>query len=431
MDLDRFLDAIRDHSVFCAYNANVDALVDVDAGLADVLGEPADEVPDTLRSPADLAAGIRCAVAEGEGDEVPVSDDLGRWLATALEPRETRVGGQAGIMSDLLAALGAAPILYTYMLSEEQRAKFPHADRIRVPVAGEDLDLAPMSEVTNSDRTKTNWIFEFARGAEFHGATSPAPSRFIAASRPEAFDLETPIASHARDLGERVDAALLSGYHDLKEEYADGSTFRDHVATGAEFLRALERSGVTVQVEYGVTHHEPLRQAIVEEIVPHTDVVSVDPQELELLAGDLGIDHGDTVQERYRAMRRVVDETGVGAVRLHATDYFLAARDGYAAPGRMRDGFRFAAVVVAAKALRGTVDGPDDLRAVLDVPVSDDGRAALGSLADDLGLAFDGAVVADEVVGVPNRVVDEPESTVGLGDAVAASSFVLEDALGR
>jgi ADP-dependent phosphofructokinase/glucokinase len=121
----------------------------------------------------------------------------------------------------------------------------------------------------------------------------------------------------------------------------------------------------------------------------------------------------------------------VPAVRLHATDYFITVFDDYLPPAAVRRGFEFAAVVAAAKASQGRIREADRVRAGLEFPPSEDGVAAVADLGDELGVEPDesGSLTTETVVAVPNRVVPNPQGTVGIGDVVAASCFAVENAL--
>jgi ADP-dependent phosphofructokinase/glucokinase len=419
-DLDRHLDAVRGTSAFCAYNANVDAIVSVDADLEETLDRPHDRSVDRVSSSSDLASAITRTMAEGEGNEIPLTESFGDWLAANVDPDERRVGGQAGIMADVLSVVGAAPILYTYLLSPAQRSMFRRPESIRFPVVDDSGALAfrPVAETTNAERTKRNWVFQFEEGTELFGTPAASTTRFIAASRPQAFDLETgALADRAAELGREVDCALLSGHHSLKLAYDDGSTYADHIESGRRFLEAMSAE-TTVQVEYGVCHDQELRDAIRTEIAPRADVISVDAREFEFLARDLGIDPGDDVAGRCAALRSIREALGVSAVKLHAREYLLAVVDDYLPPERVREGLQFAAVVAASKARHGTLTDASQLEDGLAVSPSIDGRNAIRAVAGDA-----------DVVAVPNRVYTGHATTVGIGDAVACTSFVLEQAL--
>ncbi|MDY6776558.1 MAG: ADP-dependent glucokinase/phosphofructokinase [Candidatus Nanohaloarchaea archaeon] len=428
-EIEDWLSETDDFTVFLAYNSNVDALTDVDRDLQSLLDPPREELPERIETSEDLSTAIVRSMEKGEGDELPLTSDFEEWLENHVEVRRERVGGQAGIMADVLSVLGAEPVLYTYMLSERQKSVFRNPERIRFPRADNGLEIVPLEDVRNSEETKVNWVFEFDTDQKFFGVEPVKDSRFIAASRLERFNLEPGrLQEKAQELGNRVDAAILSGYHDLKKSYSDGSTFEDHIETGREFIRSLRNGNdITVQIEYGVTHNEDLRQSIANEIAPESDVVSLDSHELHFLCRDLGIKiPEDDIASRYRALRDIRDELGVPAVKLHARDYFLASSEGYRAEDYLAEGFRFASVVAAAKALTGTVNSASDLREGAEVKPSEKGVKAVQDLMD--GLKYGDLTRGGKPVAVPNRVVGNPESTVGIGDAASASSFVLENA---
>ncbi len=435
--VDSYLETIAEYPAFIAYNANVDALSHVDDDLEAALDPPADEVTPPIETSQDLATAIAESMRDGEGSEMAMSDEFGAWLEDNLEPDERRLGGQAGIMSDVVSKLGGAPIIYTYMLSETQRSMFKHTDRIRFPVVEDDeLELRPLSSVTNSDRTKVNWIFEFSKGQEFFDVEAGADTRFISAARPQRFNLETgAISEKVTELGKYAECAILSGHHSLKRVYADGSDFEDHLQTGREFVRDLKRDhDITVQFEYGVTHNEELRGAIAEYIVPEVDVISLDDHELRKLAADFDIrvDRSDPqIVQAYELMDRLLDELGVNAIKYHATNYFLSvAEEEYLDSEAVREGFEFASIVAASKATFGKLNDRDSLREGCECERSAAGEASVERLARHLDEDVeDSSIVTEHVVAHPNRVVSDPVSTVGLGDAVSSTSFVLENAL--
>jgi ADP-dependent phosphofructokinase/glucokinase len=445
VDPETYLAAIADYPVYFAHNANVDAIERVDETLETALEPPqSDTWPEQLTTTEELARAISMTMASGHGDMLSMDEALAADLESRLQPDEQRLGGQAGIMADLLSLLGGDPILFTYMLSARQRALFERPAEIRFPVVEDGrLRFVPLTEVTNAERTKINWIFEFADGDTFFDATATVDSRFIAAARPEQFDLETgDLATVADQLGDAVGCALLSGYQSLKREYDDGTTFREHVASGREFLQQMNAgSDVTLQLEYGVTHKEPLRRAIIREIVPEMDAIGMDTRELQLLVEDVGLlervgarqldRHGRQIVKHYEQLDALLDRLPVACLKLHTTDYFLAVMtDDYLDPSHVRHGWAFAALVAASKATLGEIDRPRDLQIGLEYDYTPTGIEAINALADHLGVdAPEPALEHSHVVAHPNRVVPDPVSTVGLGDSVAAANFVLENAL--
>jgi ADP-dependent phosphofructokinase/glucokinase len=333
-------------------------------------------------------------------------------------------------MSDVLSVLGAAPVLYTYLLSARQRAQFSHPDGVRFPVSTPDgLALRPLDEAPLAGKTKLNWIFEFDAGDAFFETAAADASRFIAASRPDEFDLHTPVDGHAAELGERVGCAVLSGYHGVKRQYDDGRTFEECLDNARSVVEGVA-ANARVQVELGVTHDPEIRRAVRERIVPAADVVSLDDHELNQVRDDLDLTEPSAdaaVVRRYETLDRARESLGLDAVSFHAKGYFLAVFDDASLPAdAVRRGFEFAACVAAAKAEDGVVTGPADVEGATAYPRSAAGREAVGTLGSHLDTeTVDDVIETPGVVAVPNRVVDAPASTVGIGDAVSVTSFAV------
>jgi len=439
-ELPDVLDAIAEFPIFLAHNANVDALCHVDEDVEAVLEPPGESWPDSVDSPQALATAIAQTMARGDGDLLTTTAAFDAWLAERLEPDEQRLGGQAAIMADLVSLLDGDPVFWTYLLSEIQRAQFTHPEAIQFPVVdGENLEFVPLTEAPTAAQTKRNWIFEFSEGDHLFETTATADTRFIAATRPDRFNLDTGLDQMVEQLGANVECALVSGYQSLKRVYDDGSTFDEHVEHGAAFLRGLAAAGVTIQLEYGVTHKDDLRRALIEHVLPEINAVGMDSRELDLLCEDLqyaGGGPGPEIVSQYRSLRDLLPRLGLDCIKVHTTDYFLAVMDdgAYLDPEYVAEGWEMASIVAAGKATEGVIDEPEDLKSGLDVDFSASGVASLAQLGSyldiddpgpDLVATHDGVAVAAHA----NRVVEDPVSTVGLGDSIAVTNFLVENAL--
>jgi ADP-dependent phosphofructokinase/glucokinase len=434
------LAAIAEYPIFLAHNANVDALVHVDDDVERVLEPPAESWPESIDSPEALSTAITQTMARGDGDLLATTAEFDAWLAERLAPDEQRLGGQAAIMADLVSLLDGDPILWTYLLSETQRAQFTRPEAIQFPVVvGDSLDFVPLDEAPTTERTKRNWIFEFSAGDRLFETTATADTRFIAATRPDRFNLETGLDPVVEQLGERVECALVSGYQSLKRLYDDGSSFDEHVQRGAAFLRDLAAEGVTIQLEYGVTHKRDLRRALIEHVLPEIHAVGMDSRELELLCEDLqyaGGRPGPAIVAQYRTLCDLLPRLDVDCIKVHTTDYFLAVMDEseYVDPEYVAEGWDMAAIVAASKATEGVIDEPSDLETGIAVDFADPGLASIATLGSHLGIEDAGPALATihdgyGVAAHANRVVEDPVSTVGLGDSIAVTNFLLENAL--
>ncbi len=441
--------ALEGLPVFVAYNANVDAIVRVDEDLESFLDRPAEpgteSPPSPLDSKADLATAITHTMAAGHGDEVAMTDAFAATLEAELTPDTQQMGGQAGIMTNLLTALGTAPITFTYLVSETQRSMFEHADAVRYPLVEDGrVSYVSLDEFTNTDRTKINWVFEFRVGDELFGVEAIEDTRFIAASRPPEFDLITGDLDEAVDqIGADVDGALLAGYHNLTPDHVETS-YDDTLAHARDVIHRLRSGGddVDVHVEYAVTHDDDLRASMYEWILPEADVIGADTHELNLLHDDAGLAVAgeepsdetpfdpDEILTHYRMLEALRAELGVGCIQLHAMEYHLAVMGDYHPPEAVLRGLEFSAVNAATKADRGEIAAASDLETGLTYEPSRRGREAIELLGEHVDASTDGGTLCTPtVVACPNRVVDDPAGTVGIGDIVSSSSFILELAL--
>ncbi|HMB49264.1 MAG TPA: ADP-dependent glucokinase/phosphofructokinase [Natronoarchaeum rubrum] len=443
--LESDLRALEGVPVFVAYNANVDAVVRVDAELESALDRPTAPgeraPPSPLTSKRDLAAAITHAMAAGRGDEVAMADEFAAELESGFDSDVQQMGGQTGIITNLVSALGGAPIAYTYLLSDRQLSMFDRSDAVRYPaVENGQVTFVPLEEAPAADRTKINWVFEFGVGDELFGVRAAEDTRFIAASRPPEFDLTTgALDAHVDQVGEVVEGALLAGYHNLTPAHVDDG-YAERLRHARDVVRRFRSGGdPKVHVECAVTHDDDLREAIYELILPEANVIGADASELAVLHDDAEIEavddeptsnapfEVDEILTHYRMLSALREDLGVGCIRLHAMEYHLAVMDSYLSPEAVLRGMKFAAVNAATKAARGSITAPSDLETGLTYDPSTDGREAIERLAEHVDeTADDGTLCTPTLVACPNRVVEDPAGTVGIGDIVSASSFTLE-----
>ena len=443
--LESDVQALEGLPVFVAYNANVDAIVRVDSDLESFLERPTEpgeeQPPSPLTSKRDLATAITHTMAAGRGDEVAMTDEFAATLEAELDPDSQQMGGQTGIMTNLVSSLGATPLTYTYLISERQLSMFDHPDAVEYPMVEDGkVEFVPLREAVNTDRTKINWVFEFRVGDELFDVRAIEDTRFIAASRPPEFDLVAgDLDAHVDQVGEVVDGALLAGYHNLTPDHVEEGYEQAH-RHARDVIRRLRSGGdLQVHIEYAVTHDDDLRESIYEWILPEANVVGADTHELTLLHDDAELEVVDTapteetpfdpeeILTHYRMLSALRDELGVDCLRLHAMEYHLSVMDSYLPSEAVERGLEFAAVNAAAKASLGDITSPADLETGLEYDPSRKGQEAIELLAEHVGgRTEDGTLCEPTVAACPNRVVADPAGTVGIGDIVSSSSFVLE-----
>jgi ADP-dependent phosphofructokinase/glucokinase len=94
-------------------------------------------------------------------------------------------------------------------------------------------------------------------------------------------------------------------------------------------------------------------------------------------------------------------------------------------------GLLLAATLAAARSQKGRIDDKEDIKGGLGIDLSPRGLARLQALADHLGAGADFLTegIAShgpyDLVFIPTKIVPKPVLTVGLGDIISSSAFII------
>ena len=163
--------------VFVAYNCNVDAIKHISENevkkLVQLLGceniqQRILDYPRQIDDPVDFMARLIIAMRDGKAAEVPTyTTDLHEWLMDNLVFDKARMGGQAGIISNLLATLDVNDVItYVPWLSREQADYFVDRPNLKYPLVenGKLVLKHPKDAYEPGQKPKINWIIEFSKG---------------------------------------------------------------------------------------------------------------------------------------------------------------------------------------------------------------------------------------------------------------------------
>lgn len=110
-----------DIRVLCAFNVNIDCVHTLNSDEIRKLSRNIRSIsmPSEVRSLDDLAMAILYSMQNGSGCELLIESQLAESLAS-LFPWNYRMGGNAGNISNVLAALGAEPVVNVPSLTPRQ-----------------------------------------------------------------------------------------------------------------------------------------------------------------------------------------------------------------------------------------------------------------------------------------------------------------------
>ncbi|AAL81908.1 ADP-specific phosphofructokinase [Pyrococcus furiosus DSM 3638] len=443
------IDEVRELGIYTAYNANVDAIVNLNAEIIqrlieefgpDKIKRRLEEYPREINEPLDFVARLVHALKTGKPMAVPlVNEELHQWFDKTFKYDTERIGGQAGIIANILVGLKVKKVIaYTPFLPKRLAELFKEG--ILYPVVEEDkLVLKPIqSAYREGDPLKVNRIFEFRKGTRFKLGDEvievPHSGRFIVSSRFESISrIETKdeLRKFLPEIGEMVDGAILSGYQGIRLQYSDGKDANYYLRRAKEDIRLLKKNkDIKIHVEFASIQDRRLRKKVVNNIFPMVDSVGMDEAEIAYILSVLGYsDLADRIfmynriEDAILGGMIILDELNFEILQVHTIYYlmYITHRDNPLSEEELMRSLDFGTILAATRASLGDINDPRDVKVGMSVPYNE--------RSEYIKLRFEEAkrklrLKEYKVVIVPTRLVPNPVSTVGLGDTISTGTFL-------
>ncbi|ASJ07492.1 ADP-specific phosphofructokinase [Thermococcus pacificus] len=443
------LEKARELSIYTAYNTNVDAIVYLNGEMvqrlidefgADAVKKRMDEYPREINEPLDFVARLVHALKTGKPMAVPlVNEELHTWFDSHFEYDVERMGGQAGIIANLLANLDFNRVLvYTPHLAKKQAMMFVDKPNLLYPVVekGKLVLKHPHEAYRENDPIKVNRIFEFRAGTTFklgnETVTVPFSGRFIVSARFESIRIytEPELKPFLPEIGEMSDGAILSGYQGIKLRYSDGKDANHYLREAKKDILLLKREkDVKVHLEFASIQNRELRKKVIYNLFPLVDSVGMDEAEIAHVLNALGyskladrIFTYNRIEDTVLGGKILLDEMNLEVLQIHTIYYimYITHADNPLSEDELRSSLELATTLAAARASLGEIRSPEDFKVGLNVPYNERGEY--------VKLRFEEAkrrlrTREYKVVIIPTRLVKNPVSTVGLGDTISAGAF--------
>ncbi|NLK07466.1 MAG: hypothetical protein GX316_02060 [Firmicutes bacterium] len=452
--------------VFAAFNTNIDAVVHITGTLMEdikardtsiswekVTGGKAEEIT-AVRSKEDLLVILKDCLAGGKSFHIVLEElSLLDWLDEYFTGARENMGGQAGIIANQMASLGATSVVYTPLLSAKQAKLF--ADGVATPVlTGDDIEILPVSQAARSeDETKINWIFEYAKGeAVAFGddtVTTPRANRVILATRPQgsimSFDQKT--IPHLPKLGENIDIAFMAGYHYAEPMNSCGRTFDEFVEDSVQQLQSLKKQNpdLMFHFEYVPMKRPELEPEMLTAICQEIKSFGINENEVKRVLREFGyesqmqaIEDDENAYTLYKGALALFRHMKLNRLHLHNLGYYVVilSKPYPVSMEDVRQSCLYASAVNAMKAKYGGYAKTAQLQEAVELALSDVGFKQLAALAEGLkgehpqasDLLTEGYLEFDDhyLLLTPAHIVANPVSTVGMGDTISSSSYATE-----
>ena len=443
-------------NVLCAYNANIDSIYHIDgeelsrllADHPDVRGKVNDP-PGSISSVSDFLAGIVVCMRDGTGAEWLIREiDVFNWLKqTFLERSFMRMGGNMGIMANVLSELGATKVIPNVASLTELQTSFFSQKNIFHPYKGKLYSNNEMGSILRSDNSRSeliHFVFDFKKDDTFIFAGEqiavPRENRFIATYDPLNFRLymDEDFLDYSLKHVKEMDGAIVSGYHMLQEDM-DEADYKMRLGESLDQLKSWkrEKEDLHIQIEFGHFSSENIASCAFSILSPVADRIGMNEDELAIFARINGIDPKpviamDSVSIAECAIN-LCNDFGLCRMLIHTREFVLSVscvKDDE--PEIVLQAMDFGVKCAAAFACSGKLAYRDTLLDIASsLRESEFGINASAKLAKHLGEkracnGVCGIYRSYQVTIIPTRICDEPVSTVGLGDTISAAIFLRE-----
>ena len=415
-------------NIICAYPVNVDAVCNIRSEEISALipSNMKIELKESIGSREDLLSCLLFCMQQGSGAEILIqSPEVARQIEQSFF-WQFRLGGNAGIMANVLATLGARPVLNAPALGAKL-AGMLHAG-VCVP-AFSTADPGPAGGETKANLEMVHFVFQFKKGDLIASGQSiiiaHSDNRFIATYDPvntrllSSRDFDCYCLENIRE----IDGALLSGFHlaPLKE-YQE--IFTQKIAQIKSWKD--KNPQIFIHAEMGSFQSPEIMQSLLL-LLPEIPVDSLGLNEDELAAAE-GLSPGSLParwQETMQAAKRLRERLGLFRVAVHTRDYILSVM----LPGKITAAIELSALqsgVDAAAALAATsyVTGePPQVENLLGLGAKEE-FCRNGATPSGRGAFLQ---TGEAIISLmPSLLAKEPKITVGLGDTATSAIFFRE-----
>ena len=394
-----------------------------------------------ISKPTDVILGIIKCFSRGIAEEWVTEDkSVYDWMAQNLGYDRLQMGGQGGIIANIMALLQIQKVVvHTNSHPKLQAEQFLDLDNLFA--LNEKGELQKATSVSrDKDIPLIHWIIEFDKGDSFSvdgkEFICPKSNRFIMTYDPLNLNLviDKNFVSYLNR--ESVEYLVLSGFHPLLERKNGIELIKNAVPLIKQWQQ--NNPQMITHLEIASTQDLAVRKAIADYIAPLVQSAGLNEREtIDMLNVCDNKDLAQKIEKEtnavnlFEALWYLKNRWDIPRLQLHMFGLYMTLQD-ERFPFSVKDNLRgmmTASVVSSAKAYNGALQNYDDVSTTLGFPPSDIGLTELTNLAQKLNkpeLAETGICQIDHIYisAIPTILVNKPKTLVGMGDTISSVSLL-------
>lgn len=449
----------RIKGVILGFNVNLDKIIEITPEILEeiLIGfeSPglllAESSPPEIKSIKDLMCSLINTIKAGKADESLVSsEETCVWIEDQFQIHKTQIGGQAGIMANLLPKIGIKNILLNLPFYSNEVIKLLDSS-IKISDEYENTMDRKKQEYENCKiEPISHYVFEFKEGIYHVGNKKihcKRPNRFIASF--DEVNSELKLSKNFIDYStssiQNYSLAVISGFHLIKPQISS-LAYSEMFKPVKTLLRTWKEvnPSLNIHLELTVTKDKKLRNTIIKEIFPLVNSIGMNEQELLLL---LEVQHPPIYTKikdnlnpinLFKGLLKVLEVFQDKHFMLHNFGYYLSLSKNLNNERMIqrKNSLLLASLFAAIRAEKGDLFSLDDLQNETIEP-SETGRKEIQILDNHFEKMFSkkntlsttGMLKTSDfdLITIPTIIVESPRMLVGLGDTISLIATLLDD----
>jgi ADP-dependent phosphofructokinase/glucokinase len=431
--------------VASGFNTNIDAVVKIKGSklseLAEKFGITLQTIKNcssTIDSPNAAICGIIKCFIGGIAEEWLTSDiSIDRWIENTFGTDKLQMGGQAGIIANVLA-LTYIKNIFVNTASHPKMLSEQFIKKENLKAIDETNKLAPAYKINRkNDMPPIHRIIEFDKGDTLtlgdKTYTCPKSNRFIATYDPLNAEMLINNTFKQYLLDNDFDYFIFAGYNLLSGEKGLKAAEKS-----AEFLQNLRKNSTILHLEVASTQDKNIRRYMLNNIAPLCDSLGLNERETLEAAEVLLPDEWKKLKDKslnvinlIETLLKIKEKTKVKRLQLHIFGLYLCLQDkDYKfSPPQSLSGMLCASVAAASKAQFGYLNSLKDLTLSLrnkNMKIYFEELQNLAQYLHKPELTENGfcEYLGYDLIAVPTILVDNPKTLVGMGDTISSLSLI-------
>lgn len=437
--------------ILCVYNANIDALYSIDpeelisrlivTNTVDIKNKLANP-PNVINSISDFFVGLILCMKNGTGAEWLIHDKfVFQYMKEQFLPQsKLRMGGNMGIMSNVLSEMGAELVVPNVLAPTKKQLSFFSKKSIFIPQCNLN------QEYNFNTEEPIHFVFNFEKDDifDFDNITFKIPreNRFIATYdlMNMSLKLNSCFESYANNHVHEMDGLLISGFHMMLEHYPDGSNYTVYLQNALQQINNWKsnHNNLSIHMEFGHFTNSRMAQNIYLKLAPVVSSIGMNEDELLMLSCIHKTDEKSIfkldVLSILQAAKNLLIAGKLTKIIVHTREYIVSIsnlHDKLSVENQI-EAMGFGVMCAGIFAAHGYLPARDRLSLMsCGLKESSIGLSQLKIFSDvynitKYGRGAGGIIDGYQICMLPALLIDKPISTVGLGDTVTASIFLRE-----